>query len=210
LEVAMNEQQEAQAIYDWLGLTPTMLRRIGGVAVLSGNVEFWAERALWALTEENPAGVRPSTDGQPMSRIIARIAEAAQSVADPTFETLIATWAQAAAPAFQCRNTIFHGVTISFQPGSASFLTKTRWAEEERRQRGKAIKRGGDFVADDHTLQLLEEVVAVVLRGVLAIRKVAAGEAHLKGTQLLASLRRARSVANEIVDLVAAVNHEKY
>lgn len=188
------------------GLTPSMLERIGASAVLCGNIEFWLERAIWELDGKALEGERPWTDGKPVSAHIEQLDALKDKISNKLLAELIGFWCKAAHPAFHCRNSILHGVALSFDGSPPSFLRNTLWD-------GVVRKRDpASFVADEHTLGLIATVYDVLLRGIILIEKCAQDESlstHIT-QELVQNLQAAKSVASELSDLPAAMSHEKY
>lgn len=197
---------EPEAIMNRLGLTASMLARIGAIAVLASNIEHETETTIWALDGHDPAGKRHSMDGRPMRGGIKALADASSSLPPGDFKDLVATWCQAAEPAFRCRNSVFHGMTIGGDSERVSYLNNPRWQGEIRK--GKLSR----FHAGEHTLALMEQVFAVLYRVIVTIdwlvRHTDMEVSHNTAKTLLSALREARSISSELEDLAAAVNHE--
>ncbi len=204
----MERVAEPAAIMNRLGLTIPMLEKIGAIAVLAGNIEYEIEMTVWALEGHNPAGKRHSMDGRPISDWIKALADVSSSLPTGNLKNLTVMWCQAAEPAFKCRNSIFHGVTLSSDSERVSFLKNPRWHGEIRK------REFSRFHGDEHTLALMEQVFAVLYRVIVTIDWIVrythmeVGENTAK--TLLSALREARSVSSELEDLAAAANHAKY
>ncbi len=188
------------------GLTPSMLSKIGSLAVLCGNIEYWLEAAIWGLKNENVKGKHPSTDNKPVTELINQLRKCASEQDTEYFSNFIKAWCAAAEPAFHCRNSIFHGVTLSFNGSPPSFIRNPRWSGEYRK------RNPASFLADEHILGLIETVYDILLRGILIIHNISKDEMFIDQipSDFPSNLREARSVATEISDLPAAMNHEKY
>lgn len=188
-----------------LGLSGPMLQRIGTVAVLASNIEFWTERVIWRVDTIDPKGIRPWTDGKPIGELITRLEKAGPRVSIPDLQILIEVWCRAASPAFHCRNSIFHGVVINFGGNLPWFGNNVAWNGELRK------RPFSDFHADEHTLDLLQAAFGVLLRSIVKIERVTRGEAIGDiAAEFLPALRETHSVVVELENLAAAVNHEKY
>ena len=200
----MRKLGDVTALLSKLGLTDPMLHRIGSVAVLASNIEYWTERAIWRVEGIDPTGMRPSTDGKPISALIKQLEDCGSNVSIPELRTLIETWCRASSPAFRCRNSIFHGVTIRL--GNAPWFAKNpSWNNEVRK------RSFSDFHADEHTLSLLQAAFGVLFRSIVKIERTTRGEAVDDiVSEFLPALKETRSVVVELEDLAAAVNHEKY
>jgi hypothetical protein len=198
---------EPEAIMNRLGLTAPMLAKIGAIAVLAGNIEYETETTIWALEGHDPAGKRHSMDGGRIRDGIKALADMSSSLPPGDFKNLVATWCQAAEPAFKCRNSIFHGVTLGGDRERVSFLKNPRWQGEIRK---RELPR---FHAGEHTLALMEQVFAVLYRVIVTIDRLVRHTdmevSHNTAQTLLSALREARSVSSELEDLAAAVSHER-
>jgi hypothetical protein len=136
--------------------------------------------------------------------LIKRLEDAGPTVAIPELGSLIKSWCRTAGPAFRCRNSIFHGVTIKM--GNVAWFGSNPLWEGELRNRPFS-----DFHADEHTLNLLQAAFGVLFRSIITIERAAHGEASENAaSELIPPLRQAWSVVIELERLAAAVNHEKY
>lgn len=91
------------------------------------------------------------------------------------------------------------------EPGTW-FAKGLRWGGVNRK------REFSDFHADPHTLGLVHAAFYVAFRSILEIERQARGEEnHFDCSgMLLSALREANSIATELENLAAAVNHEKY
>ena len=198
---------EPGAIMNRLGLTASMLAKIGAIAVLAANIEYETETTIWALETHDSASKRHSMGRHPMRGGIKALADASSSLPPGNFKDLVATWCQAAEPAFKCRNTIFHSMTISDDSEQVSFLKNPRWQGEIRK---RELAR---FHTGEHTLALMEQVFAVLYRVIVTIDRLVRHTdmevSHNTDKTLLSALREAKTVSSELRDLAAAVNHER-
>lgn len=188
-------------------LTPKRLREVGAITVLVGSIEFQLERALWALEGELVAGQKPSTDTKPVSLLIDNLSTVVERIADPELKRVVKLWTQIAKPAFKCRNCILHGLAIIYSKSIAEFITNTRWEGEIRK------RDSSSFHVNEYTLALLSSVFQNLLNSIIAIKEVVEGKIKLSSfftKDYVAAMTNHRSLANEIVDLAGAVNHEKY
>ncbi|CAN5163570.1 hypothetical protein BH09BAC6_BH09BAC6_16310 [soil metagenome] len=188
-------------------LTPERLKDVGAIAVLAGSIEFRLERVLWSLTGESVTGQKPSTDTKPVSILIENLFALSEKLGDAELKGIIKLWTQIAKPSFRCRNSILHGLAIVYNEKEAEFMTNTRWEGELRK------RDSSSFHVNEHTLKLLSSIFQTLLDSVIVIELIADKKIEV-GTfftaDYIASMLDHRSVANEIVDLAAAVNHEKY
>lgn len=178
---------------------------IGQVGVLAAMMENWAERAIWSVEGHEPRGLAHWTDGKMVSQLIERLETRVDAIADDRLKELVAAWCKAAVPANKCRNSILHGIPVSLGPEWVNFERNFAWDGAER-QRAPST-----FSADDHTLALLVDVYAVLVRSLIAVAKWrVAPQPEEATTILLSALRETRTIAAELENLAAAVNHEKY
>lgn len=188
-----------------MGVTDPVLKGVGAVAVLTASLEFWTERAIWTLNGIAPAGTRPITDGKPIKALIEQVREAAGAAPDTPLAPVLSLWCGVAETAMRCRNSLVHGLPYVPYGDGVVFGKNLPWD-------GVVRKRDySDFHADENTLRLLSDALAVL---VLVVAYVAS-PGQTKDPQrtldtMTAELCAARSVVNELVDLSAAVNHEKY
>jgi len=199
-----------EAIAARLGFSPGLLLRIGSVAALAARIEYQVELAIWEIKKEKVEGLHPSTDGKTISALIKMIV--AECVAMPAgdLKKLSGLWTDVAWLAFSCRNTIFHGVAtrLSKDPGEIDYIKAPGWHGEQRKRETKT------FIANEHTLNLLIEVFEALAAGIELITRLAMQQPvflePLVLEHITRQLRSAWSIAAEIDDLPAAVNHEKY
>lgn len=192
-----------------LGFKPAILESIGATAVLASGVEFWVERTIWKIKNENPSGVVPSTDGKSIGALIRTLDDLAKDMPSGNLKDALQIWTVTARSAFNSRNTIFHGMAIPFNAlggKGITFFKNTSWSKESR------SRERASFLADNHTLKLLREVFVTLVQTISFINLIV--DDNVNGDDvakdLIPSLRRVRSIAVEIEDLPAAVNHEKY
>ncbi|WP_344767478.1 hypothetical protein [Pedobacter ginsengiterrae] len=186
---------------------PERLRALGMVSVLAGSIEFRLERLIWTLSKELVEGNKPSTDTKPVSFLLENLVNLSEGITQPELQGIFRRWIQIAKPAFRCRNSILHGLAIVYSNTEAEFITNTRWAGEQRK------RASSSFHANEHTLGLLSSIFETLLDSMIALQYYLNGQIELESfftPEYTRSMREQRSIANEIVDLAAAVNHEKY
>lgn len=185
------------------GLTDRKLATIGAIAILAGRVEHHTELAIWSLEGTPEPGTIPWTDSKPISLLIERMERLGQLRDPKGFGGLISEWCAVARPAYECRNSIMHGIT-GIGSEDWSLFTRNEPVGAIRRKRAAA-----EFHATENTLALLEEVFEECFTGVWIIEKIASGR-RPDGyfDRPLAALRRARITAIELADLAAAQSEE--
>lgn len=190
-----------------LGLNQSMLGSIGLIASFAGNIEYRLEFALWALQGYDPKGRSHPKDGLPVSALIDEFKAQSSHIENTELCEVIRMWCEAAKPAFKCRNAIMHGISLPWSDQSATFMRNPRIYGELRK------REYSEFHADEHTLTLMEGAFATLLRAIALIQNWANDAAKPDQdtfAAMMKALRDARSISVELVDLAAAVNHEKY
>ena len=188
-------------------LLPERLRELGEIATLAGSIEFRVERIVWLLSSENVAGVQPITDTKPISALISSIYKLSDDITDISFRKTIKLWTAIAIPAFKCRNSILHGLAIVYNDNSAEFITNTAWEGESRKRKSTS------FHVIDNTLAMLSEIFQQLYDGILATECILEHKLTYDGfftDNILRNMSKHHSIVNEIVDLAAAYNNEKY
>lgn len=187
------------------GLSDQKLASIGAIAVLASHAEHFAERAIWVLDGIDVKGVRPRTDARPIGELIKMLREHVPTVKKPGLAPIVERWCQAAELAFSCRNSIMHGTTAYMD---------SEWTIFGRNNPTSGVKRKkdpSDFHASPHTLAMLEEAFGYLLNVIHFIWTAAQTPVPIGDTsEIMTRLSRARSMAAELDNLAAAVNHEKY
>lgn len=185
-------------------LSPEFLAQIGKIVVLAAAVEVQTEQTIWSVEGHIPSSGRHWTDSKPISELIERLKGSAEK-ADPKLRPILIAWCKAAAPAFRCRNSIVHGLPMSFDGSWVNFTANLPL-------RGAVRKRSATtFSADEHTLRLIKNVFAILLRTLSNAQGWASKRMSSKMQEdVLRALAEARSIAIELEDLAGAVNSEKY
>ena len=97
--------------YEILNLLPSdFLSEVGKATIFAGTIEIWMERTIWSLKGESISGVTPSTADAPFSRLLNELIKQSDCLSVQKFKKLIKLWSDVAGPAFQCRNSILHGL----------------------------------------------------------------------------------------------------
>lgn len=188
-------------------LAPNRLIELGEIATLAGSIEFRVERIIWLLSNENVAGVSPATDAKPISALISSINNLSENITDISFRKTVKSWTSIATLAFRCRNSILHGFVVVYDEHNAEFMTNTGWEGEIRK------RKSSSFHVTDHTLTLLSEIFQLLYDNILATECILENKLGYKEyftDSILQKMLKHRSIVNEIVDLAAAYNSEKY
>lgn len=202
---SLKRKRSAEEVLARMRVGDAVLKGVGAVTVLTASLEFWTERAVWTLKGITPAGTRPETDGKPITQLITKVEKAVEANPSHEFADVLRLWSDVARTAMKCRNSLVHGLPFSPYENGVVFGRNLPWDGVQRQ------REYSDFHADEWTLHLLADALAAL---VLVISFVAGAPAvndkeHVK-KEMMKELRSARSTVNELVDLAAAVNHEKY
>jgi hypothetical protein len=183
-----------EAIQNHFGITPENGSYIAGIVVFAGVIEYHLERFIWRINEIDPKGQRPKTDGKPVSAWIETTKSYAETLPKSDGRHLLETWCSAAESAFKIRNDIAHGVPVNVG-GAVAFNRNPKWQGELR------SREHTDFWADEPTLKLVRDAMAVLVRmiselqnGQLVISDVKSSDIYMK------ALNTARSILGELSD----------
>jgi hypothetical protein len=187
-----------------LGLTGETAEGIASIISFAALIEHYLERAIWRLSQVDPRGVRPSTDGKPITELIAMLEALAGREPHGDVRTMLELWCDAARSAFVIRNNIAHGVPVRMETMTA-FMRNTQWHGEKRN------RAFGDFWTDPHALSMACSGLAVLARliGGLALNE-GAPPAEAATQLVLRALRDARSVLGELSSQDYNPSFEKY
>ncbi|MGY8666165.1 hypothetical protein Q3C01_27965 [Bradyrhizobium sp. UFLA05-109] len=200
---AMKEYGRADIIQQRLGLSPSIGQKLAAIITFAGSIEYNLERALWRLRRIDPRGVKPETDARVITDLISMLERFAADLVPGDEKALLEGWCKSARDGFTIRHNIAHGVAMTLG-STLVYARNSRWHGEIRK------REFGDFWADEPTLDLVREAMAVLLR--LAI-KLSREEIPLKeiATPLaLKALRTARSVLGEFASRDCNPSFEKY
>ena len=188
-----------------LGISQAMQRRFGAFAVYWGLFESNLESLVWVLRKEKVKGVRPSTDGTPVSEWITAL-KAGSGELPSEANMILSHAADAAENLMSYRHSLFHGTLVAF-PGaaSASFIRNPRWNGEVRK------REVGDAHVDENLLDMAIEAAWILLRVALLAKKLPDDTGvTLRLKEMERDVGRAKSLAGELRNLTALMNHEKY
>lgn len=184
-------------------LYPLTSQKIAAIITYFGTLEYCIERAVWRLKKVNPKGIRPETDAKAVSQLIATLEECSILLDNQIEIDFINLWCPAARSGFVIRNNIAHGVANRLGD-TLAYMRNPRWHGEKRK------REFGDFWADDNTLDMVCDSLAVLLR---IIVKVEIGEETITNiASPLASkaLREAQSILGEFSSQDYNPSFEKY
>lgn len=188
-----------------LGVTLPIQQRIGAFVVCWGLFEAHLEAAIWKLNDEDVTGVRPSTDKIPVSRWIKVLGKGSVALT-PEANDVLSLAAKASENLLAYRNSLLHGILLSFPGGdSISFLINPRWNGEIRK------REAGDAHVDENLIDMAIESAWILFGIVICIKQDV--ELRYLSSELAKKkqdIARAKSFAGELRHLTALMNHEKY
>ncbi|RWH30292.1 MAG: hypothetical protein EOR30_30210 [Mesorhizobium sp.] len=178
-------------------------QRIAAIIIFAAAIEHHLERALWKLEGANPMGIRPETDAKMISDLIGCLKHSPQPCQQERSAPLLETWCNAARLAFAIRNDIAHGVPTNLGD-TLTFMNNPRWHGEKRK------RPFSDYWADDHSLDLIRHVFAVLLRVIVGVSAEKVTLAGLTKPSLLRALRDSNSILSEMACKDYNPTFEKY
>jgi hypothetical protein len=199
----MAEYGNADLVEQRLGLSLPIGQKIAAIITFSGSIEHYLERALWKLKKIDPTGIRPDTDGKMVSDLIAMLEQFAARLAPGDGRLLLERWCVAARSGFVVRHNIVHGLPL--RPGETlGYMRNPRWHGEIRK------REFGDLWAEEGTLDLVREAVAVLLRIVHQLAGDDVSLTDIASPLALRALAMARSVLGEFASPNYNSTFEKY
>jgi len=199
----MAEYGNADLEQQRLGLSPSNGQKIAAIVTFSGSIEHYLERALWKLRKIDPQGIRPDTDAKTISDLIAMFENFAATLPTGDERLLLEGWCAAARSGFVIRHNIVHGLPVRLGD-KLGYMRNPRWHGEIRK------REFGDLWAEEGTLDLVREAMAVLLR---IIHQLAGDDVSLKDIAsplALKALVMARSVLGEFASQNYNPTYEKY
>ena len=199
----MAEYGDADLIEQRLGLSLPIGQKIAAIITFSGGIEHHLERALWMLNKTDPAGIRPDTDGKMVSDLIAMLEQFAAGLAPGNEQLLLERWCVTARSGFIISNNIVHGFPVRLGE-KLGYMRNTRWHGEIRK------REFGDLWAEECTLDLIRQAMAVLLR---IVHQLAGDDVllmNIASPLALKALAMARSVLGEFASQTYNPTFEKY
>lgn len=192
----------ATAQLEKCGLPSLLLEKIGAFAVAWGLFESHLERVVWALTQEQVNGVRPSTDKSQISDWIVVLMKGRGDFTIETNEVLHLA-GQAAADLASYRHSLMHGMLVP--GGTPFFMRNTKWFGVVRK------RKFGDAYINEHLLDLAIDAAWILFRVANVVGKFVSEPYEPRAIEALElDVRRAKSSANELRNLSSLMNHRKY
>ena len=185
------------------GFPPEVQQRMGVLGIVWGVFETNLENTLWALHEEDVAGVRPSTDKSTVSDWIKAFGEGSKKF-DQEVQDLLRLASLTATDLMEYRHALVHGWLIPF-PSGPTFIRNPRWNGEMRK------RQSSDAHVDENLLDMAIDAAWVLCHAVFATRSACKDLSESKHLlSLKTDLARARSQASELRHHTALMNYEKY
>ncbi len=194
---------DADLLQQRLGLTPSVGHQVAAIITFCGAIEYYLERALWKLRGIEPRGTRPDTDGRMISDLIAMLEQVAVGIGAGDARTLLELWCVAARSGFIVRHNIAHDLPMKLG-ATLSYSRNPRWHGEIRK------REFGDFWADEHSLNLTRQALAVLLRVIFQLSRDKVSFDAVASKAALKALGSARSVLGEYVSQDYNPSFEKY
>jgi hypothetical protein len=135
--------------------------------------------------------------------LIAMLEKVASNRAIDAERRFLLDWCEAARSGFTIRHNIAHGVPMRFGQ-TLAFMRSPRWEGEQRR------RAFGDFRADPHTLDLVKQAMATLLRIIEALSRNGSDFPSTTTPAAARALRAARSVLGEFASQDYNPSFEKY
>lgn len=192
----------ADVLQERMGLTEEIGLKVAAIISFAGAVEHHLERALWRMRGIDPKGIRPDTDARMSGELIAMLEKIAPGRAEDERKFLQA-WCDAARPGFVIRHNIAHGLPGRIG-GTLVYMRNPRWEGELRK------REFGDLWADVHTVDLVRESMATLLRIIAALGREGSEIASIATPAALRAVRDARSVLGEFASQDYNPSYEKY
>jgi hypothetical protein len=199
----LKEYGRADFIQQQLGLDPMIGQKVAAIITFSGSIEYNLERALWRLQGIDPKGIKPATDARVITDLISMLEHFAANLATGNEKALLEGWCQSARDGFTIRHNIAHGVAMTLG-STLVYARNPRWHGEIRK------REFGDFWADEPTLDLVRDAMAVLPRIAMFLSRNEISLKEIATPLALKALRRARSVLGEFASRDYNPSFEKY
>ncbi len=193
----------ADELDDAWGIDLITGQKVASLFAIFGAIEFHLERTIWKLKGIDPKGIRPETDGKTISTMIEMVEQIAVTLPSDVEKGMLTTWCRACRSGFTIRNNISHGVPSS-HGATLVFSRNPQWHGEQRK------KGFGDFWADVHTLDLVRQSVATLLRVICDVEKCETSLESVATKVVLSALGEARSILGEFASQTYNPSFEKY
>jgi len=198
-----NPHKQSKSVLDHLrkqGMSSEVQQRIGAFIVVWGMFETNLEVALWALCDEEVAGVRPSTDKTRVGQWIDILANGSPKF-NPEIQDLLRITALTAKDLMEYRHAIVHGWLM----WGTTFIRNPRWHGEV------SNRTSSDAHVDENLLDIALDAAWTIYRVVYVTRIICANSGLPENLLTLKpDVIRAQSISSELRNLTELMNHEKY
>ena len=201
----MTEYGQANLFQTKLRLSPLIGEKIAAIITFAGSIEYFLERSLWRLRRIDPKGIKPDTEAKAISDLIAMLEVFAADLTITNEKMLLEDWCRSARDGFTIRHNIAHGVAMPIpNVNTPVYARNPRW------HGGMRKREFGAFWADEPTLDLVRDAMAVLLRIVILLANEDAPLQDIANPEALKALRTARSVLGEFASQDYNPTFEKY
>ena len=153
-----------------LNMTPEMLQKIGSISAMAGTIEMQLELAVWALGRRIPKDAPHPLCGAPARDMAAALSRHAEENLSGELRDFVRLWAAAADPAFECRNSLLHGVVIHEGGEWVKFVRNPIYPGLRRKPKTKTREL---LITDIVSMERLRLVFAILLRTMTLVRPLA-------------------------------------
>ncbi len=192
----IKEYASADTLQENLGLKSVLGEKISSILFFSSFIEFYLEKAIWKINKIDPSVERPITDKKPISELIKIFREDSEKFFNEDEKILIDMWCIGSINAFNIRNIIVHGVSIKVDD-ALSYVKDPDWGGVKRKHEPSI------FWADEYSLDIVRDVMAVLLR---IIFDIAMGNDSV--TRILNSARH--NILKEACSVIGELNCPEY
>lgn len=177
---------------------------IGTISVYSSIIEFKIERTIWNINNIAVEGVRPKTDGKPISKLIEYLEESKEKSYCRGVNIFISDWTKIADSSYKLRNIIIHGFPVSL--GNSLLICNNTSIDGEVRK-----KAYNELWTDQNTLTMIEYSFAVLARSIYFLEKITKGKKTIEEShEFTTEFKESSSKLLELEHLAEFVESEKY
>lgn len=149
-------------------------------------------------------GIRPKTDGKPISTLIEYLSESKERLYCRGINIFINDWTKIAYSSYKLRNIIIHGSPVPL--GNSLLICNSTCTDGEIRK-----KAYSELWADQNTLTMLGHSFTVLARSIYFLEKITKGKKTIEEThEITREFKESSSRLLEFEQLAESVEHEKY
>ena len=175
------------------------LEKVGAFILSWALFEHFLETAIWRLSNETPAGIRPSTDDVPASARIRRFRTFASLSPSNEWQILVKNFCDTAENLSVIRNSLVHG-----HMALGGMINNPRWHQELRRKSSHCLD-----VSELSMTMVTDAMFTLLVSARLIALDDAEPQANQKLFSLATALGRANQYSGEIRFLDQIMNNEK-